>query len=144
MVMKAYQAEDRVFARRKSPLSMVDSLDLAAKLFAHFGVEPITVRRSLQKGGNASRFHHPFKGRPAYISLGSHAQDWIVCHEVAHYVAWCRSGNSATEGVSIRDGHGVGWAEAYVEAVRLAIGDTYAARLQNAFTRARLRKNTSR
>lgn len=142
--MKAYDVEDRVFGRRKQPLSMVDSLDLASKLFAHFGVEPIEVKRSRQKQRGASFFGHPFKGRPAFIRLASHAPDWVVCHEVAHYVDWCRVGNDATTDNGARTGHTPGWAALYVEAVRLTISETYADRLRAGFAKARLRNNWTR
>ncbi len=137
--MKAYDCENRVFARRKQPMAMDDSVALANKLFAHFGVEPIVVRRTWQKGRSGSHFWHAHNDRPVFISLGSHAPDWIVCHEVAHYVAHCRAGSTTTNNDGKRTGHDKAWASIYVEAVRLAIGDTYADRLARAFAKAKLK-----
>lgn len=135
--MRAYEAEDAVFRRRRHPLSMQESRDLAAKLFAHFGVEPILVQRTRTAGRTGSWFFHPHKGKPARIHLDDAAPDWIVCHEVAHYVVWDRerlrrelSGDRARN-----PGHGVEWATVYVEAVELVISEHYAGRLARSIRR---------
>lgn len=133
--MRAYDAENRVFARRKTPLTMDEARDLAGKLFAHFGVEPIVVKRTIRRHphrAGGSWFRHPYKGKPGWIALDLIAPDWVVCHEVAHYAAWEMHGHA------IERGHGHRWAALYVEAVRVRISQTYADRLTNAFIRVGL------
>lgn len=129
--MKAYAIEDAVFSRRNKPLTMQEARDLAAKLFAHFGVEPIVVKRAVGTAGqrSSSHFWHPHKERPARIHLDILAPDWIICHEVAHYVNFTRGAK----------GHGKAWAAIYVEAVRVVISDTYANRLEAKFAKGGLR-----
>jgi len=126
--MRGYRAEAQAFASRRRALSMQEARDLAARLFDHFDVDPIVVQRvrSPRPGGNGSWFWHPHKGRPAKIHLDVEAPDWIVCHEVAHYVAFERNP---------REGHGREWAAIYVEAVRVVISEHYADRLHRAMVR---------
>lgn len=116
---------------------MQEARDLADKLFAHFGVEPILVQRTQRRDAYGSWFWHPWKGRPARIHLSNEAPDWIVCHEVAHYVAWDSARQLADDGFAPfrNPGHGREWATVYVEAVRVAISEHYAHRLRLAMGR---------
>jgi hypothetical protein len=129
--MRGYTAENRVFKRRRTPILLTDARGMAAMLFHHFGVEHIEVNRA--RGGTrqfssrsygGSHYWHAHLFRPAWISIGGGAPDWHVCHEVAHHVATTRVGE--------KHGHGNIWAGIYVEAVRVAIGETYARRLLKA------------
>ena len=55
--------------------------------------------------------------------------DWIVVHEVAHYVAWYKW----CGGERLCDpGHNASWASLYVEGVAAVIGTGYAKRLAKA------------
>lgn len=139
--MRAYEIEDRVFARRRTPLSMQEARDLAGKLFAHFGVEPILVQRN-RRGGRGATYrgripdYLGLPGRAPRIDLCNEAADWLVCHEVAHHVAASR-GLVRRESGS-RTWHGPVWAAIYVEAVRVGITESYADRLAAAFARGGL------
>jgi hypothetical protein len=123
--VRAYEGERLVFKRRCTPLSMQETRDLADKLFAHFGVEPIHVMRT-------RRQHPHWKARSWYwpghgaklprLAIDLDASDWVVCHEVAHYVSDVRKCDR---------GHGRAWAAIYVEAVRVAMpGTRYGDRLE--------------
>jgi hypothetical protein len=129
--MRGYDAERRVFARRRQLMTMDEARSMAAKLFAHFGVEPINVRRTIRQHPHrkaGSWFWHGTPSKPPRIALDLEAPDWVVCHEVAHYVVWLQG----------KTGHGRPWAAAYVEAVRVAITPSYADRLERAFQRCGL------
>ena len=125
--MRGYRAEGKVFARRRRALSMQEARDLAGLLFDHFDVDPIVVQRP-QHGGTRRGFYfypRPRSGTPARIELRDDAPDWMVCHEVAHHVAFDRG----------HRGHGPEWAAIYVEAVEEFISEPYGARLHRAMVR---------
>lgn len=144
--IRGYQAEDSVFRgkRRRPALSMQDARDLADKLCAHFGVEPIYVLRTrrrhpMREGG--SWFYPGTDTTPPRIALDLDAADWIVCHEVAHYVNDVR----ATAAGRKRTGHDRRWAAVYVEACEVSgMPPTYPKRLRAAFIRAGLLPTTER
>lgn len=126
--MRGYDAERPVFRRRRRALTMAEAREVAAKLFAHFGLPPIRVDRTNASARGGSWYWEPYKDRPPRIRLDQLAPDWVVCHEVAHYVA-DMLGDS---------GHGNTWAGAYVEAVRVAITPSYARRLELSMLRTGL------
>lgn len=137
--MRAYEVERRVFARRRTRLEMDDARLLADTLCDLFAVPRIHVLRNRNQWGYGSWFYPPRGGKPALVALSWQAPDWVVCHEVAHWVTWYQGHRRGRE-----CGHGHEWALRYCIAVGAAISDTYAVRLARAMEKAGvLRKGTA-
>lgn len=121
--MRAYDVENRVFARRRTRLEMAEARAIADRLCDYFGVPPVLVMRTRDHARGS--WYYPGNGkRPPHIALRWDAADWLVCHEVAHHVVTVHGSDR---------GHGVAWAAAYVDAVDLIVGAWYGRRLYNGF-----------
>jgi hypothetical protein len=131
------EREEQVFARRMKTISLAEARGIADRLFEHFDVAPVAIilkPRKRECGADDARtyayYSTPSKKDPlGRIRLLRPVPDWIIAHEVAHYVAWCKwcGGEWGCE-----PSHNQVWAEVYVEAVGVVIGEGYAERLARA------------
>jgi hypothetical protein len=126
--------EEAVFTRRMTPITTKQAREIATRLFEHFDVPPIGLTLKPRKrectAADTRVYAYwlmPTKKEPlGRIRLLRACPDWIICHEVAHYVAWYKWCNGERH---CDPSHNSVWAETYVEAVAIAIGPGYAKRL---------------
>lgn len=113
--MRAYDAEEQAFGpawsveRVANAMDLHDARMLAQILCDEFGVSQIQVDRA-RSNARRSTFWYPYGTRPGRISLKATADPLVVCHEVAHHIAW---------EWGMPKGHGPEWATICLRAVYL-------------------------
>ena len=129
----AYAVERSVFSgkfkthhTRHEGMSLDEQRLIVDRLVAHFGIEPIAIKRH---GGRPSIASHASpEGRT--VVMGALAGAAIVCHEVAHILDG-RPNKKEGDGYW----HGPSWQAQFVACVRVILGDWHGDRLEKAFAK---------